>query len=117
MENFTEVFGPILAIAIGIMILGIFFKILNSIGKKKDEPPLIKLKGFFKNAEFVDVHISASRVLERVKVVGVTDSSRMSKGGFPYELEGMIVLEKENKKRIMIKAKSISMIVESEDKN
>lgn len=116
MEKFAEFLGPILAATIGIMILAIFFKILNRIGKKADEPPLIKLKGFFKDAEFVDVHLSGSRVLEKVRLIGVSDASHTGKGAFPYELSGMVVLEKENKKRLMIKAKSINMIVESEER-
>ncbi len=114
MENFSYVFGPVLAVALGIIVLSIFFKVLSRFGRTKDEPPLIKLKGFFKNAEFVDVHLGGTNVLKKVKVVGVSDVSQIGKGGFPYELNGMVVLEKENKKRIMIKAKLITMIVESE---
>ncbi len=62
----------------------------------------------------MDVHLGGTNVLRKVKVVGVSDVAQIGKGGFPYELNGMVVLEKENKKRIMIKAKLISMIVESE---
>jgi hypothetical protein len=114
MENFSYVFGPVLAVALGIIVLSVFFKILSRFGKTKDEPALIKLKGFFKNAEFVDVHLGGANVLKKVRVIGVSDVSQIGKGGFPYELNGMVVLEKENKKRIMIKAKLITMIVESE---
>lgn len=114
MENFTYVFGPVLAVVLGIIVLSVFFKVLSRFGKTKDEPPLIKLKGFFKNAEFVDVHLGGMSVLKKVRVVGVSDSYQIGKGGFPHELHGMVVLEKENKKRIMIKAKLITMIVESE---
>ena len=115
MDSFPQVFGPVIAIAVGIMILSIFFKILSRFGKQVDQPPVIKLKGFFQDAEYVDVHLGGTNVLKRVKVIGVSDASRIGKGGFPYELNGMVVLEKENKKRIMIKAKLISMIVEADD--
>lgn len=47
MEAFLLAFGPVLAIAIGIMLLSIFFKILGRFDRAKDEPPLVRLKSFF----------------------------------------------------------------------
>ena len=115
MENFLQIIGPVIAVAIGIMILAVFFKVMAAVGKKADEPAIIKLKSFFKDAEFVDVHLSGTNILKRVRVIGVSDVSQIGKGGFPYELNGMVVVEKENKKRIMIKAEAISMIVEADE--
>jgi hypothetical protein len=80
------------------MLLAVFFKIMGLFGKKADESPLIKLKGFFKDAELVDVHLGGTNILKRVRVIGVSDGSQIGKGGFPHELNGMVVLEKEDKK-------------------
>lgn len=75
---------------------------------------MVKLKGFFKGAESVNIVMGGGRRLDRVKVIGVTDANSV-KGGFPYELHNMLVVEKENGKRLMIKASLIKMIEESEE--
>ncbi len=104
-----------MAFVVGLMILSLFYKLLSMIGRTKAEPPLIRMQSFFKNAEYVDLHLSGHKLLRKVKIIGVSEASQFGKGGLPFELNGMIVLERENAKRLMIKAKAIQMIVESDD--
>ena len=80
MEMFYTTFGFVGAIVLGIVILAIFFKVLGILQAKMGAPAIIKMKGFLKDAAWINVHLAGGKLLERVRFVGFTDHSS-AKGG------------------------------------
>jgi hypothetical protein len=114
MEIFQNTFGFVGAILLGIIILTLFFKLLNFIQSKMGSPGLIKMNAFLKDASRVNVHLSGGRIMEQVKFIGFTDQRSMKGGQLPYHLSHMVVLENEAAKRILIRADAIKMIEEAD---
>ena len=114
MEMFYNTFGFVGAIVLGIVILGIFFKVVGLLQTKLGAPAIIKMKGFLKDAAWINVHLAGGKLLERVKFVGFTDHSSAKGGHIPYQLSNMVVLETAAGKRILIRSDAVKMIEEIE---
>ena len=114
MQVFYQTFGFLLAVSFNIILLALFFFVLGKLTNRKNPMGLKQVNGFFKSSSLVDVHLSGSKIIRRVKIIGVTGSVS-SKDTLPYELYGMLVLEKENGKRVVIKSELIKMLTESDD--
>jgi hypothetical protein len=110
MEAFTLWISGIGAICIGIMVLAIFFKLLNAIQRRFSKTAIIKLKGIFTNSELLNVHLNGAKTVSHVRFVGFTDSNSMK--GIPYQLNNMVVFETTDGKRVLLRAETIRMIEE-----
>jgi hypothetical protein len=114
MEMFYTTFGFVGAIVLGIVILAVFFKVVGLLQAKMGAPANIKMKGFLKDAAWINVHLAGGKLLERVKFVGFTDQSSAKGGHIPYQLSNMVVLETAAGKRILIRSDAVKMIEEIE---
>src|SRR5215469_9266453 len=91
MEMFYTTFGFVGAVVLGIVILTVFFKLAGLAQVKMGAPTLIKMRGFLKDAAWLNVHLAGGKVLERVKFVGFTDNSSSKGGRIPCQLANMVV--------------------------
>jgi hypothetical protein len=114
MEMFYTTFGFVGAVVLGIVILTTFFKVVGLLQIKMGAPALIKMKGFLKDAAWINVHLAGGKVLERVRFVGFTDHSSAKGGRIPYQLANMVVLETSAGKRILLRSDAVKMIEEIE---
>src|SRR6516164_8275622 len=114
MEMFYTTFGFVGAVVLGIVILTTFFKVVGLLQIKMGAPALIKMKGFLKDAAWINVHLAGGKVLERVRFVGFTDHSSAKGGRIPYQLANMVVLETSAGKRILLRSDAVKMIEEVE---
>jgi hypothetical protein len=114
MEMFYTTFGFVGAVVLGIVILTVFFKVAGLLQTKMGAPALIKMKGFLKDAAWINVHLAGGKILERVRFVGFTDHSPPKGGRVPYQLANMVVLETSAGKRILLRSDAVKMIEEVE---
>ena len=106
----------ILCIALGIMALAIFFTLLGRINKSGSKPETVAIRGILKKDTWATVHMAGSETFDRVRFIGFTNTDSM-KTHLPYELNGMVILEDAEKRRFLVRAKSIRMIVVDPDQN
>src|SRR6516164_4758101 len=114
MEMFYTTFGFVGAVVLGIVILTVFFKVAGLLQTKMGAPALIKMRGFLKDAAWINVHMAGGKILERVRFVGFTDHATGKGGHIPYQLLNMLVLESAAGKRILLRADVVKMIEEVE---
>jgi hypothetical protein len=114
MEMFYTTFGFVGAIVLGIVVLTVFFKVVGLFQVKMGAPALIKMRGFLKDAAWINVHMAGGKILERVRFVGFTDHASGKGGHIPYQLLNMLVLESAAGKRILLRADVVKMIEEVE---
>src|SRR5688500_6364672 len=106
-EETISVIGPIVG---GIIILTLFFKLLGWIsGKSSPSPRRVAFKGILDEHTLCTIHLGGGTTYENVRLIGFTDSSS-AKGPFPYELNGMAILEHTDGRRTLIQAKNIRTI-------
>jgi len=74
----------------------------------------VKMKGFIKDGRLINVHLSSGKTLLGVRFIGFTDQSA-GKGGVPYQLASMVVLEAAKGARVYVRADSVRMFEEVED--
>lgn len=113
-QTATEMFSTfgvaILCIALGIMALAIFFTLLSRLSRGRAKPDTIAVRGILKKNTWATVHMAGSETFDRVRFVGFTNTDSM-KTHLPHELNGMVILEDANKRKFMVRAKAIRMIV------
>jgi hypothetical protein len=114
MDTFNQTFGFIAAVCIGIIVLAGFFTALSYFKRATRGFDVVKLKGFIKDGKHVNVYLAGGKSVLGVRFVGFTDQSA-GKGGVPYQLSHMVVLETAKGARILIRADSVRMIEEIED--
>ena len=114
MESFYQVFGVVAALCAGIIILGVFFTGLGYLKRRTRGFDVVKLKGFIKDGRLVNVHLAGGKSVLGVRFVGFTDQTA-GKGGVPYQLSSMVVLETRKGGRVLIRADSVRMIEEVEE--
>jgi len=115
MESVITWASAIGSLCLGIMVLAVFFSILNSIKNRFTSAKYIKIKGFLKDSELVDVHLTSGKLIENVRFIGITDPASL-KGNIPYQLTNMIVFETSDNRRIMLRGDLIK-IIESKTPN
>ena len=114
MDAFLNSISIIGALCIGIIILSIFFTLLNSSKRRFSKVNLIKLDGLFMTSGFLNVHLSNGKSVYRVKLMGFTDTESIK--GIPHQLTNMVVFENAYGKRVLLRPDSIRMMEEiSED--
>lgn len=111
MHPFEPTFSVIGAFALGIMTLTLFFRCLGHLDDRKvaASPSRILLKGVLDEKTVATVHLGNGSIFENVRLVGFTDSGSI-KGGFPFEFQGMAILEHPDGRRTMVQTKLIRMI-------
>lgn len=109
-EMFSTFGVGILCVVLSIMALAIFFSLLNRINRGGAKPDAIAVRGVLKKGTWAKVHMSGSETFERVRFIGYTNTESI-KNQFPYELNGMVILEDERGCRFLVRAKAIRMIV------
>ena len=114
MHPFVEtisIAGAVAAVIVGaIVVLTLFFRGLAWLSSAGSKPETLAIRGVLKKNTLATIHLSSGETFERVRFVGFTNSETM-KTHFPFELNGMVILEDEQKTRILVRAKNIRMIV------
>jgi hypothetical protein len=101
--------GAVAVVFVGmIVVLTLFFRGLSWIAGKK--PEALSVRGVIGKTTLVTVHMGGSESFERVRFIGFTTSQSM-KAHLPYGLDGMVILEDEQRQRFLVRAKNIKMIV------
>jgi hypothetical protein len=113
MDLFYQTFGVIAAFCVGIIILTVFFLAVGYFKRATRGFDVVKLKGFIKDGKLVNVYLSGGKSVLGVKFVGFTDQNA-GKGGIPYQLSSMVVLETAKGARVLIRADAVRMIEELE---
>jgi hypothetical protein len=114
MDIFYQVFGVVMAIALGIMVLTVFFTGVGYFKRRTASFDVVKLKRFIKDGRVVNVHLSSGKIFSSVKFVGFTDQSS-SKGSIPFSLSQMVVCETAKGARIFFRAEAVRVIEEVDD--
>jgi len=102
--------GVVLAIVAGVVILTLFYRCLAWINDAGTKPETMAIRGILKKDTWATVHLVGGQVFERVRFLGFANSESM-KMRFPFELNGMVILEGGQQKQFLIRARSIQMIV------
>ena len=113
MELFYQTFGFVAAICAGIIILAVFFTAIGYFKRTTRGFDVVTLKGFVKDGKFVNIYLSGGKSVLGVRFVGITNQSS-GKGGVPYQLSNMVVLEKDTGARVLIRSDAVRMIEEVE---
>ncbi len=114
MEIFIMWFSPIVAICLGIMMLGVFFTLLGRFRGQFSSATFIKIKKLLNQSDFVTVYLTAGKTISDVRFVGFTDSQSLK--GVPYQLSHLVVFETADGRRILLRADAIKMIEEQKKK-
>ncbi len=115
-EMFSTFGVAILCIALGIMGLAIFFKILSRLSQMGAKPDAMAVRGILKKDTWATVYMTGAKTFDRVRFIGFINSANI-KTQLPYELNGMVVLEDPDERRFLVRAKAIRMIVIDPDQN
>ncbi len=99
----------ILCIVVGIMVLTVFFKLLNRLSREV-KPTAITLRGVLKKDTWATVHMTGHTTFEHVRFIGFTSNENF-KTVLPFELHGMVILEDKEGRQSLVRAKDIRMIV------
>lgn len=112
-ETFSTVGVGVLCIALGIIVLSVFFNLLarmaGSIGEARSQN--LTVRGVIKKDTWVAVHMIGGETFERVRLLGFTKESEFSKTNLPPDLYGMVILEDSESKRYLVRSKAIRMIL------
>ncbi|MFT4589775.1 MAG: hypothetical protein ACI8QF_003896 [Limisphaerales bacterium] len=114
MDTFYNVFGFVAAICAGIVILALFFTALGLFNRKTRGFSLVRWKGFIKEGRLVNVVMKDGKSSQGLRFLGFTDQGASTQG-IPYQLAGMVVLEKATGARIFIRADSVKLIEEVDE--
>jgi hypothetical protein len=114
MELFKQTFGFVAAICGGIIILTLFFMLVSFFKGKIRGFDVVKMNGFIKDGKLVNVHLSSGKIVTEVRFIGFT-SQTTGKGGIPYQLASMVVLETTKGARVLIRADTVRMFEETDN--
>jgi hypothetical protein len=95
-------------------VLTAFFTLVGYFKSKTRGFDILKLKGFVKDGKLINVYLSGGNSLPGVRFIGFTDQGG-GKGGIPYQLSSMVILETTKGSRVLIRAESVKMIEEVDD--
>lgn len=114
MDTFYQVFGFVAALSAGIIILTVFFTAVGYFKRATRGFDVVKMKGFVKDGKLVNVYLSGGKSVLGVRFIGFTDQSA-GKGGVPFRLLHMVVLETPKGARVLIRSDAVRMIEEVEN--
>jgi hypothetical protein len=110
METLNTFGVGILCVVLGVMALAIFFTLLSRLSSEGAKPEVVAVRGVLKKDTWAMVHMDGAETFERVRFVGFTNTESI-KSRLPYELNGMVILEDQEGRRFLVRAKAIRMIV------
>lgn len=113
-EVFSTLGVGVLCIVLGIIALAIFFTVLGRINRAGPNSETIAVRGILTRDTWAKVYMSGSEDFEKVRFIGFTNTESI-KTHLPYELNGMVILEDEEGRRFLVRAKNIRMIVVEPD--
>ncbi len=113
METFSQVFGFVMAICFGIMVLTVFFTGVNYFKRKTCGFDIVKMKNFLKEDRVVNIHLSDGNIYRGVRFVGFSDPNS-TKGGIPFQLSQMVVCETQKGARVFFRPDAVRVIEEVE---
>lgn len=113
-EVFSTLGVGVLCIVLGIVALAIFFTVLGRINRAGPSSETIAVRGILTRDTWAKVYMSGSEDFEKVRFIGFTNTESI-KTHLPYELNGMVILEDEEGRRFLVRAKNIRMIVVEPD--
>lgn len=109
-EETISIAGAIVVVIVAaIVVLTLFYRGLAWLTGSSSKADTIAVRGVLKTETRATVHVSGKEPFERVRLIGYTNADSI-KGRIPYELNGMIILEDEQKTRFLIRARDIRMI-------
>ncbi len=114
MDLFYQTLGFVVAICAGIIILTLFFTAVGYFKGATRGFDVVKLKGFIKDGKLVNVHLTGGKSVLGVRLLGFTDQGS-GKGGVPYQLSHMVVLETVKGARVLVRSDAVRMIEELEN--
>lgn len=98
------------AIVLGVVALATFFYLASRLtGDPQESPRRVGIRRVLDDRTRAAVHLAAGAVIEDVRFVGHISADSI-KGGVPYELRGMVILEHPDGRRTLIQAKLIRQI-------
>ena len=109
-DTLSSVGGVVTAMVGGVVVLTLFYRGLAWLSADGEKPNTIALRGVLKRDTLATVHLAGGQKFERVRFVGFTNSEAL-KTHLPFELNGMVILEDEEKQRYLVRARNIHMIV------
>lgn len=109
-DMFSSLGVGVLCIVLGIMALGVFFTLLGRIANAGAKPETMSVRGVLKKDTWAKVYMTGDETFERVRFIGYT-STESVKNHLPFELNGMVILEDQQRRRYLVRAKAIRMIV------
>lgn len=109
-DTFSTFGVGVLCIALAIMLLTLFYRVLAWISNPRGEPEPLTVRGVLKEDTWATVYMTGTKTFERVRFLGYM-SSESTKYHLPHELNGMVILEDEAGSRFLVRAKAIRMIV------
>lgn len=115
-ETFSTFGVGVLCLALAFMALSLFFYVMGWLGRLGAKPDTIAVRGVLKKDTWATVHMSGAETFERVRFVGFTNTESV-KTHLPYDLNGMVILEDQQGKRFLVRAKAIRMIVIDPDRD
>jgi hypothetical protein len=114
-EETISVAGAIAAAGVAtIIVLTLFYRALSWVSGAGSKPETVAVRGVLKKNTFATVHMAGGDTFEQVRFVGFTNSQTL-KTHLPYELNGMVILEDEQKQRYLVRARDIRKIVIAPD--
>jgi hypothetical protein len=106
-EQTVSIVGPI---AGAIAVLALFFHFLGwATRRTTSRAARFVVKGVFGGDTRVTVHLTSGNALENVRILGVTEPLS-EKEAFPYEFRQMVILERPDGQRTLVRAKMILRI-------
>ncbi|WP_435008637.1 hypothetical protein P12x_005847 [Tundrisphaera lichenicola] len=109
-ETFSTFGVGILCIVLGIIALAIFFKTSSWLASRGAKPETLAIRGVLKEDTWATVHMQGGKPFERVRFLGFAEAGNI-KTHLPYDLNGMVILEDQEGRRFLVRAKAIRMIV------
>jgi hypothetical protein len=106
-ELTASIVGPIVG---GIIVLSLFYKLSGWVSRySKSGAVHIGFRGLFDEETRAIVQLRDGRSFKDVRFIGVTDPNSF-KEPFPYELREMVILEKPDGGRVLVRARMIRWI-------
>lgn len=115
MQTFLSTLGRVAAVCIGIAFLATFFTMGGWIVRGISSIASPPAAGFIKAGTRVRVHTGSAKAIENVVFQGFVPNSSSSCSPMPYEFAGMLVLQHDSGRRILLKSKNVQMIEEVGD--
>jgi len=106
----TVVGAIALAIVFVVIVLTLFFRALAWTSGIDARPQPLAVRGVLKRESLVTVHLANGKTFDSVRFIGFTSAGN-PKTHLPFELNGMVILEDQQKQQYLIRAKNIQMIV------